>query len=227
MDPDSEYYRFYKTRLYKYPLEGIYIYSFEKGRMLYADGWEGVVGIPDTEISMMHIVNMTSPDYAPFVHDINDKALQFLHKRKERLKEYSFTIETKVMNKNGQEIPVVARVAVHDTFEDGSLRCIIGRFQVDYGLRFGKVMRFAAYGPEKDEFERNLNKSLFYPFRISDAELDMIRFLSQGNTYKEISDEMNVSISQLEKNIDALLERFKVSNTTSLISFAYDNRLLP
>lgn len=227
MIKDSQEYNMFKNRLYKYPLEGVYIYSFEHGRMLYADGWENVVGIPDTEITMLSIVNMTSPEFAPFVHDINDKALQFLHKRNDRLTEYSFTIETKVRNRNNQDIPVVARVAVHDTYEDGTLRSIIGRFQVDYGIRFGKIMRYCAYGPEKEEFERNLNRNLFYPFRISDNELDILRMISKGHTYAEIGNEFNLSISQIERNIDQLLERFKEKNTTSLISFCYENMLLP
>jgi len=227
MDVNSEYYTYYKTRLYKYPLEGVYIYSFEHGKMLYADGWENVAGIPDTEITMLRIVNMTSPEYAPFVHEINDKALQFLHVRNKQLKEYSFTIETKIRNRNEIDIPVVARVAVHDTFDDGTLKSIIGRFQVDYGLRFGKIMRYAAYGPEKDEFERNLNRNLFYPYRISDVELEVIRLLAKGHTYREIGNEINESISHIERTIDSLLERFKVNNTTSLVSFCYENRLLP
>ena len=227
MDVNSEYYSYYKSRLYKYPLEGVYIYSFEHGRMLYADGWENVAGIPDSEITMLRIVNMTADEYAPFVHEINDKALQFLHVRNHRLTEYSFTIETKIRNSNEEDIPVVARVAVHDTFEDGTLRSIIGRFQVDYGLQFGKIMRYSAYGPEKDEFERNLNRNLFYPYRISELELNIIRLLAKGHTYREICNELDKSTSQIERHIDTLLERFKVNNTPSLIAFCYENRLLP
>lgn len=223
-DPDFE---LYKSKIIKSPLEGVYIYSFEKGRMIYAEGWEELIDIPDNEINMVQIVEMTAPDFMPFVHEINDKALKFLHVRHENLKEYSFKIELKIRNKNNLEIPVVARVSVFDTMPDGSLKCIMGRFQVDYGIRFGKIMRFSAYGPEKSAFENDLNESLFYPFRISDKELEVMRMLAKGYAYKEIANLLAVSPSAIEKRIRPMFQRFNVPNNTSLVAFAYENNLLP
>lgn len=216
----------YKDKVLKYPMEGVYIYSFAEGRMLYADGWEEVVGIPNDEINMLEIVTMTAPAFAPFVHEINDKALKFLHFRNIDLKEYSFTIELKVLHRDGTEIPITAKVSVHETTESGHLKCIMGRFHVDYGLRFSKVMRYAAYGPEKNAFETDLNESLFYPFHISDKELEVIRLLSEGLAYKEMADKLDVSASAIEKRIRPLFKRFGVKNNTHLIAFAFQNNLL-
>ena len=227
MESKDENYERIKNLLVKYPLEGIYIYSFEKGRMIYADGWENVVGFPSDEISMVQIVTLTSPEFAPFVNEINDKALMFLHERNERLTEYFFQIEIKIMHQMGYGVPVIARVSVHDTFPDGSLRSIMGRFQVDHGLRFGKVMRFSAYGPEKDFFENNLNESLFYPHRISNKELEVLQLLSKGYAYKEIADHLNLSLSGVDKRIRPLFQRFNVKNNSHLVGFAYENNLLP
>lgn len=226
-DLSNEEYLFYKERLFKYPMEGIYIYSFEKGKMLYADGWESVCGVPDNEISMLGIVNMTSPEFGPFVNEVNDKALYFLHQRKDYLKEYSFTIEIKIRHRNGTDVPLVARVGVFDVFPDGHLKSIIGRFQVDYGLRFSKIMRFSAYGPEKDVFENDLNESLFYPYRISDKELEALRLLSLGHAYKEIAEILQISSSAVEKRIRPMFDRFGVKNNTSLVAFGFENNLLP
>lgn len=217
----------YRSKVYKYPMEGVYVYSFAEGRMLYADGWEEVVGIPDAEINMLGIVMMTAPEFAPFVHEINDKALKFLHFRNDFLKEYSFTIELKVLHRNGSEVPVTAKVSVHETTESGHLKCIMGRFHVDYGLRFSKVMRYAAYGPEKSAFETDLNESLFYPYHISDKELEVLRYLSEGLAYKEMADKLNISQSAVEKRIRPLFSRFNVKNNTHLIAFAFQNNLLP
>jgi len=226
-DLTAQEYLHYQERIFKYPMEGIYIYSFEKGRMLYTDGWESVTGIPDKEITMLGIVNMTSPDFTPFVNELNDKALKFLHQRNENLKEYSFTIEIKIRDRNDRDIPLIARVGVFDVFPDGTLKSIIGRFQVDYGLRFGKIMRFSAYGPEKDVFENDLNENLFYPYRISDKELEVLRYLSQGLAYKEIAEKIGVSISGIEKRVSPLFERFNVKNNASLVAFGFEQNLLP
>lgn len=226
-DLRSEQAEEYRSKIFKYPMEGVYIYSFAEGRMLFADGWDEIVGIPNEEINMLEIVTMTAPAFAPFVHEINDKALKFLHFRNDNLKEYSFTIELKILHRNGDEVPVTAKVSVHETTASGHLKCIMGRFHVDHGLRFGKVMRYSAYGPEKSAFETDLNESLFYPFHISDKELEVLKMLSEGQAYKEMADKLEISPSAIEKRIRPLFQRFGVKNNTHLIAFAFQNNLLP
>lgn len=225
-DLQSDLVNDFRSKVHKYPKEGVYIYSFEEGKMLYADGWESVAGIPDEEINMLGVVMMSAPAFAPFVNEINDKALKFLHSRCERLMEYSFTIELKIKHLDGREIPVTAKVSVFETTESGHLKSIIGRFQVDEGLRFSKVMRYAAYGPEKDTFETDLNESLFYPYHISSKELEVVQLLSEGFAYKEMADKLDVSPSAIEKRIRPLFQRFNVKNNTHLIAFAFQNNLL-
>jgi DNA-binding NarL/FixJ family response regulator len=130
------------------------------------------------------------------------------------------------MHQNGSEIPVVAKVKVHETFLDGSLKSIMGRFQVDFGLKFGKIMRYSAYGPEKEKFEMDLNTNLFYPYQISQQEAYIISLLSNGNTYDEISVEINQDSIQIKKRVQDLIKRFEVKNETHLIAFAIENNLI-
>jgi hypothetical protein len=85
----------FKKTILRFPGEAVYIYSFKENRMLYADGWKDILGYPDDEINMLTIVSCTSPEYAPFSHELNDKALQFMQSRNENLEAYSFTIELK------------------------------------------------------------------------------------------------------------------------------------
>jgi DNA-binding CsgD family transcriptional regulator len=214
-------------RIIKFPVEGIYIYSFEKGKMLYADGWKDVVGYDNNEISMVRIVQLTAPQFKQFVNEVNDKALMFLHHRDEQLLEYFFKIEIKMLHKNGTEIPVIATVRVHDTFENGKLKSIMGRFQVDYGLRFGKIMRYSAFGPDKEVFEHSLNEKMLYQLRISEKEIAVIKLIASGLAYKEIAAKLDITHSAVEKRIRPLFKRFEVKNIAHLVSFAYENYLLP
>src|SRR3954467_14320655 len=92
--PQANYFR---QTLPKFPEEGIYIYSFKENRMLYADGWEEVVGYKDQEITMLGVVNMTAPSFTSFVNELNDKALMFIHNKCTDLEKYSFTIELKIV----------------------------------------------------------------------------------------------------------------------------------
>jgi len=210
----------------KFPGEAVYVYSFEKGKMIYASGWEEVVGYKDAEISMLKIVMMTAPDFAPFVHEVNDKALMFIHKKQKDLDKYGFMIEQKKIHKDGSEVPIVARVGIFEC-KDGKVLSIIGRFQVNRNLKFGKIMRYAAYGPEKNEFEEELNTTLFYRYAISDKEKEALALVSKGYSFKEIAHQLKVSKSAIEKRILPLYKRFEVKSLTHLVSFAYDNDILP
>lgn len=225
-DVHSPVYAHYDSNLFRYPLEGIYIYSFLEQKMLFAKGWEEVTSIPDHEISMLKIVELTAPSFKPFVFEMNDKALQFLHARNTRLTEYSFTIEIKLLLPNGNEVPVCARVGVHDVHADGTLKSIVGRFQVDYKLRFGKIMRFATYGPERLEFEKMLNRNLFSPFQLSDTELQIIELLAKDHSYESISENLQIEQSIVACIITVLRNRFSVQTDSALVSFAYDYLLL-
>ncbi len=217
---------FLKQNIPRFPLEAIYIYSFKQGKMVYADGWEEVLGVRDTEISMLKIVVMTAPDYASFVNELNDKALMFIHKKRPELEKYSFLIEQKKLHKNGTEVPIVARVGVHEC-ENDTVVSIIGRFQVNYNIRFGKVMRYAAFGPEKNEFEEELNKNLFYKNAISNKEKNALALIAKGYSLKEAADMLNLSQSAVEKRIIPLYKRFDVKSMPHLVSFAYENHILP
>lgn len=223
---ESQEVSYFNKTIPRFPEEAIYIYSFKLNKMIYASGWEEVVGYKDDEINMLAIVNMSAPEFAPFSHDLNDKALKFIHNKTRDLEKYSFTIELKKIHKNGSLVPIVARVGVYSS-EEGKVTAIIGRFQINRNLIFGKVMRYAAFGPEKEKFEEELNKILFSHLAISDKEKEALALVAKGYSFKEIAHELSVSHSAIEKRIIPLYKRFNVKSLTHLVSFAYDNSILP
>jgi DNA-binding CsgD family transcriptional regulator len=194
--------------------------------MIYACGWEEVLGYRDDEINMMTIVSITSPEFASFSNELNDKALRFIHSKTVELEKYSFTIELKKIHKNGSHIPLISRVGVFRA-EDGKVAEIIGRSQINRSIKFGKVMRYAAYGPDKSEFEEELNKILFQHIAISRKEKDALELVSKGYSFKEIAGYFNVSSSAIEKRIIPMYKRFDCKSLTHLVSFAYENHILP
>ena len=101
-----------KKSIPKFPEEAIYIYSFKCNRMIYTNGWEELLGYRDDEINMLGIANSTSPQYAAFSNELNDKALMFIQSKTEELEKYSFTIELKKIHKSGAHIPLISRVGV-------------------------------------------------------------------------------------------------------------------
>jgi DNA-binding CsgD family transcriptional regulator len=217
---------YFNQTIPRFPEEAVYIYSFKENRMIYASGWEEVLGYKDDEISMLTIVSTSAPQFAPFSNELNDKALRFILGKKENLDQYSFSIELKKIHKNGTQVPVVARVGVYGV-ENGAVISIIGQFRINRSITFGSVMRYAAYGPEKNEFEEELNKSLFYHLAISDKEKEALALAAKGYSFKEIANILNVSPSAIDKRIIPMYKRFNVKSLTHLVSFAYDNHILP
>lgn len=218
--------QYFKKTILRFPDEAVYIYSFKEARMIYTDGWEPILGYADDEINMQIIVLATTPEYAPFSYELNDKALQFIQSKTERLEEYSFTIELKKRHKNGTAVPLICKVGVFSS-EGGKATAIIGRAQVNHSINLGNVMRYAAYGPGKDEFEEELNKQLFRHYAISAKEKEALALVASGHSFKEVAHHYKVSQSAIEKRILPLYKRFNVKSLTHLVSFAYDNHILP
>jgi DNA-binding CsgD family transcriptional regulator len=219
-NPSDDKFKQLKKSIQRFPNEAIYIYSFKENKMLYADGWEEVLGYKDNEINMLQIVSITSPTYAPFANELNDKALLFIMKKTEELEKYSFSLELKKYHKNGEEVPLIVRVGVWAT-EGGRVTEIIGRSQVNKSIVLGKVMQYAAYGPEKSEFEEELNKELFTHFAISSKEKEALHLIASGLSLKEASFKLGISQSAVEKRIIPLYKRFNVKSNSHLIKICY------
>jgi DNA-binding CsgD family transcriptional regulator len=210
----------------RFPEEAIYIYSFQQNRMIYANGWEELLGYRDDEITMLTIVSITSPEYAAFSNELNDKALKFIQSKTMELEKYSFTIELKKIHKNGTHVPLISKVGVYRS-ENGQVAEIIGRSQINRTIYFGKVMRYEAFGPEKSKFEEELSKALFSHVAISRKEREALDLVSKGLSFKEIAAFFDVSHSAIEKRILPLYKRFNVKSLSHLITFAFENHILP
>ncbi len=225
-DLDSDAAAKIRDSIQRFPEEAIYVYSFKENKMIYADGWEEVLGYRDDEISMLQIVRITTPEYAPFSYELNDKALTFILSKTEELEKYSFMIELKKFHKDGHPVPLIVRVGVFRS-ENGRVTEIIGRNQVNHSITLGTVMRYEAYGPEKAEFEEQLNKQLFRHFAISRKEKEALSLVAKGFSFKEIAHQFQVSQSAIEKRIIPLYKRFDVKSLSHLVTFAYENHILP
>ncbi|APZ45241.1 helix-turn-helix transcriptional regulator [Polaribacter reichenbachii] len=224
-DVNDPVYSTYKEKVPHFFGQAVYIYSFEKQRMVYASGWEDLLGYKDKEITLLKIVSSSSKRHFNFSNELNDKALQFLKTKKEDLDKYSFTIEVEKIHKNGEVIPLFSRVGVYKSFK-GNILEVIGISEKIHTRKLGNVMQYAAYGPEKNGFEDTLNEQLFNELGISRKEKEALVLASKGFAFKEIASKLGVSQSAIEKRIIPLYKRFNVKSLPHLISFAYDNYIL-
>ncbi|WP_439131119.1 LuxR C-terminal-related transcriptional regulator [Polaribacter sp.] len=224
-DINDPTYQEYKEKVPQFIGQAVYIYSFEKNRMVFANGWEELLGYKDEEITLLKIVSCTSKRHFNFSNELNDKGLQFLKNKKKDLEKYSFTIEVEKIHKNGSVVPLLSRVGIYKSYK-GNILEIIGISERIHSKRLGNIMQYAAYGPEKSGFEDTLNTQLFNELGISRKEKEALELAAKGYAFKEIADKLCVSQSAIEKRIIPMYKRFNVKSLPHLISFAYDNHIL-
>jgi DNA-binding CsgD family transcriptional regulator len=224
-DINDNVYKEYQQKVPQFIGQAVYIYSFEKKRMLYAFGWKDLLGYKDEEITLLKIVSSTSKRHFNFSNELNDKALQFLKNINNDLDKYSFTIEVEKIHKNGEIVPLFSRVGVYKS-DKGTILELIGISERSHSRKLGNIMQYAAFGPETSGFEETLNSQLFNELGISRKEKEALELASKGYAFKEIANKLNVSQSAIEKRIFPLYKRFNVKSLPHLISFAHDNHIL-
>ncbi|MDY0780925.1 helix-turn-helix transcriptional regulator [Tenacibaculum sp. IB213877] len=224
-DLNTPIYKHYNEIIPQFEGEAVYVYSFKENKMLFTRGWLDVLGYHDDEITLFKIITSSSERHMAFSSELNDKGLQFVQSREKDHEKYSFTIEVEKIHKNGSVVPLLSRVGIFKAM-NGQIVEIIGKSQIVPSLKFGKVMQYAAYGPNKSEFEETLSKELFQHFAISSKEKEALSMAAKGLAFKEIAGELNVSQSAIEKRILPLYKRFNVKSLPHLISFAYKNHIL-
>lgn len=224
-DAKDPVYKEYKEKVPQFIGQAVYIYSFEKNRMLFASGWEEMLGYKDEEITLLKIVSSTSKRHFSFSNELNDKGLLFLKKIKEDLDKYSFTLEVEKIHKNGDIVPLFSRVGVYKS-SGGTILELIGISEKIHSRKLGNIMQYAAYGPITSGFEESLNEQLFNELAISRKEKEALELAAQGYAFKEIGEKLCISRSAVEKRIIPLYKRFNVNSLPHLISFAYDNQIL-
>lgn len=227
MDTHSEGYKYFSNTIKKFPEEAVYIYSFRENRLIYAAGWKETLGFEDQSIDLQTIVKITDPKHAPFAYDLNDNAIKFIMGRNHQLMEYYFTMEINKIHKNGSLVPMMVKLGIFSVEDNGTVKEAIGRFQINRGLRFGRVIRYSSHGPNKEDFEDALNKAVFKHIAISEKEKETISLISMGLSFKEIADKLGVTQSAVEKRIRPMYRKFEVNSLPHLISFAYENFILP
>ena len=224
-DSNDPVYKEYSNKVPQFIGQAVYIYSFEKNRMVFANGWKDLLGYEDVEITLLKIIESTSKRHFNFSNELNDKALQFLKKINLNLDKYSFTLEVEKIHKNGDIIPLFSRVGIYKS-HNGNILEVIGISERIHSRKLGNIMQYAAFGPETSSFEESLNEQLFNQLAISRKEKEALELAAKGFAFKEIAKKLNVSQSAIEKRIIPLYKRFNVKSLPHLISFSYDNYIL-
>ena len=111
--------------------------------------------------------------------------------------------------------------------ENWRIDSIIGRIRVVRNLVFSNQFNYTIYGPKKIELENQLNLILNHESLITNKEREIIIMVAKGLSLKEIAASLHISKSAVEKRLIPLYKKFNVNSLTHLVSYCYENKILP
>jgi len=205
--------------------EAVYVYSLETHRINYATGWDTLLGYDNKEISMKKLMLITTPDYIDFIREMNNQSLAFVYDKTERVMEYSCTIDSKKFSKEGREVALLESVGIYRT-RGGRANQIIGRYKLSPTMPNPHHRYFHANGPD---IHLLVNKMKDYPAHIkilTNKQLEILRLAVRGLKMQEISEQLMISKSNVEKMIRKMRAQFRVNSSKELIAYALRNQLL-
>lgn len=208
--------------------EALFIYSLKQKRMIFHDGWLNLLGLRKGEVNIFSLLDCIEPRFKEFVMAVTDNSLYYLSENRPNILDYSFSMEFQLIHQiSGEALPIRARIYSFEADQQGYLTSILARFELDKTISFDGKTKYTVYSPDKLRYIEGLDNRLFESHHITYKELEALRLLAKGYVIKQIANELDISNSAVEKRIYALYKRFDVKSHAHLISFCYQQLILP
>jgi DNA-binding CsgD family transcriptional regulator len=205
--------------------EAIFVYSLVEMKIMHAAGWQELLGYENDEISMQMLIGITTPDYADFIREMNNQSLAFILEKRERLDEYSCTIESKKYNKAGDEVSLLESVRVYRSAK-GRVTELLGRYKLNPRITNPNDKYFHASGPGIEVLVDKMKKFGDEGRLITRREHEILKLLAGGMILNDIANHLGVSKSNIEKKIYGLFKKFNVRNQRELIIYSIKKNLI-
>lgn len=205
--------------------EAIFVYSLVEMKIMHAAGWQQLLGYENDEISMQMLIGITTPDYADFIREMNNQSLAFILEKRERLDEYSCTIESKKYNKAGDEVSLLESVRVYRSAM-GRVTELLGRYKLNPRITNPNDKYFHASGPGIEVLVDKMKKFGDEGRLITRREHEILKLLAGGMILNDIANHLGVSKSNIEKKIYGLFKKFNVRNQRELIIYSIKKNLI-
>jgi DNA-binding CsgD family transcriptional regulator len=201
------------------------MYSLVEMKIMHAAGWQELLGYENDEISMQMLIGITTPDYADFIREMNNQSLAFILEKRERLDEYSCTIESKKYNKAGDEVSLLESVRVYRSAK-GRVTELLGRYKLNPRITNPNDKYFHASGPGIEVLVDKMKKFGDEGRLITRREHEILKLLAGGMILNDIANHLGVSKSNIEKKIYGLFKKFNVRNQRELIIYSIKKNLI-
>ncbi len=210
-----------------FPGQFVYVVNYTSGAVVYAKGFERVLGYPDDQVDLPLIIGCWHPDDAPIMAHITEVVTRNMMKIQPPIKPFEATllVDYRMRKANGSYIKVLRHTSVfevnetnHKAFSTFSMCQDISTITSSNAIGW----QVAGDGMEKLDLHE-LRREPRLQYRPSAREMDILRKLAEGKSSKQIAAELGISDLTVSTHRRNLLVRTGLKNTAELISMMKDH----
>ena len=204
----------------RFPGHFLYIYNFSEGRIVYARGFEHVLGYPDDDVDVELVMDMLHPEDAPVVARLNQQAIEAMAKVRnpKNLLDLSLSVDYRMRRANGDYIKILRQTAVFEVDkQSGKVHSTFSLCKDISTIKTNGSIGWQINGFDMLEFEAPQHTESHVHYRPTPREMDVVRKLAEGKNSRQVAEELEISLHTVNTHRRNLLERTGMGNTTELV----------
>lgn len=204
------------------PDQFVHVYDHARGRLLFAQGYERVLGFPDGEMSVELALDLIHPDDAPMMMRILEAAARCMHSVKPAIRPFEsvLSLDCRMRKANGAYVKVLRQVTVCEVDEEmDEVRCTLNISKDISNIKHSDHIGWQALGRGIEDIDLAAlvaeNANLLY--RPTARERDVLRLIAEGRSSREIGEYLGLSTHTVNTHRRNLLRNTGLANAAELV----------
>lgn len=204
-------------------LECMYVFSFFENKILYQSGFDRVFGYNWDTMKIENVLTKFHQDDAPFIRKIVTGIInQFVH-RKIPVFENLMNLSYRFQKSDGTYARILSDTAVYDVNAKGIVQSILVKYT---DISFTQDSEAVEWKVNTNYLDLGLIESVVYDDTkhiFSPRELEVIKYVLNGNSNKEVAKEMHISEHTVATHRKNVLFKSACHNLKELKRFCINN----
>lgn len=209
----------------QFPGHFIYIFNYSEGRIVYAHGFNTILGYPDEEVTLDLLYRTYHPEDAPVIAHLTERAIEAMSKVSDpaALPSLCLTVDYRMQLACGRYLKVLRQTSPFEVDEVGGK--VISTFSLctDFtAIKSSNTIGWQVRGFEHGEFLPPIEEAKKLRYNPSPREMCVMVKLAEGKSSKIIADEMCISPMTVNTHRRNLLDRTGMKNAAELVRHAME-----
>ena len=204
----------------RFPGHFLYIYNYSEGKVVYARGFQEILGYQDATVDVDLLYTILHPEDAPIVARLNQCAIEAMAKVRNpsNLMDLSLSVDYRMRRSNGEYIKVLRQTAVFEVDKhSGKVHSTFSLCKDISTIKPNGNIGWQVSGFDLIEFVAPVDIDSRVQYRPSPREMEVVRKLAEGKNSKEVATELDISLHTVNTHRRNLLVRTGLGNTTELV----------